>query len=107
METSQRYRGGKVIELTPNEKRIIDNIIERFDFEKAHALFVTMGWTYYDEKDAPTVKMLESCARSILESLLANPKHTWCESGRFRATNNSESVALMLIFDEVEESINE
>ncbi len=102
----EKDRGGKVRDLTQSELDMIESIIEKFDFEKAHALFVTMGWTYYDEPTAPTVKMLKSAARGVLTSVLERPSSTWCESGRFMSVKTDEDLTLKLIFEDAEVSIN-
>ncbi len=93
-------------ELTQSDKDLIENIIEKFDFEKAHALFITMGWTYYNETTAPTVEMLKSAARGVLTSVLERQDATWCESGRFMSVKTDKWLTLKLIFDDTEEYIN-
>ena len=89
--------------LTKNEENAIESLIDTFDFEKAHALFHTMGWTYFD--GPPSVARLEQSGRELLEHAIEiankNPNTNWVSSGRFRATYRvaDNELELELIFD--------
>ena len=90
--------------LTEKEQNKVEELLEQFDFEKAHALFNIMGWTYWD--GAPNVERLRLAAKNLLEEVLENvkkdPDRNWIESGRFRAEyhEGNNELGLKLIFEE-------
>jgi len=90
----------------------IENLLEKFDFNKAHALFKVMGWTYFDSGETPTVNKLEDTARYILEealkSSLKNPSENgYCGTGHFEASVYGNELSLKLVFDEQTEYYGE
>lgn len=83
--------------------RILD-LLEKFDFEKAHALFVFMGWKY-GSNETPTIGELQKNAMRLLhaaiESADGNDGYGVAECGRFVATYSKEEgeLELKLMFE--------
>lgn len=81
--------GHKVIE---NENRMIDEIIENFDFEKCRIAMKVLGWTWGFHPLSPTIEMLKQAARERIKSVMKLakegkcPKSTYfCSSGGLKA----------------------
>ena len=55
--------------MTDTTNRLIEKVIEDFDFDKVHKIMVVLDWKKYD--GIPTVKYLKFLARDLLEEAYA------------------------------------
>ena len=91
--------------MTTKQKEAIENLIEEFDFEKAHALFMIMGWRYFDSGIAPSIERMKQTAKELLEAAVIDGTRrgnsSYFESGRFKATYSplDKELELALVFD--------
>lgn len=82
----------------------VEELLDSFDFEKAHALFEIMGWTYRDNEHIPSVKELRKTAEYLCYKVLEDTKEDefgYLATGRFEVLlySNDREMELNLIFD--------
>ena len=65
---------------------IIDDVIEKFNFEKVHVVMVALDWGWYTKEDnvlvVPSVAKLKACARQLLREAI---NHKCVATGGFVA----------------------
>ena len=58
--------------------KIIDEILDEFDFERVHQTMKALNWTWHDTDGVPTIGDLRRQARTLLQELL---KHNYYCTG--------------------------
>ena len=70
---------------TPTDS-VVDDVMARFDFEKAHKLMVFLDWKWTDCGGVPSIEDLKANARDRLNSAMSGEgEHGGCWSGGFKA----------------------
>lgn len=66
--------------------QLVEEVMNRFDFQRVQTAMRALGWTYVGETESPTVETLRATARHLLESV-ALEKEAFVEHqfGGFRA----------------------
>lgn len=66
--------------------QLVDEVLNRFGFERVQTAMRALGWTYYNETESPSLETLRATARRLLDTV-AEEKEAFVEhqSGGFRA----------------------
>ena len=68
-------------------KQLIDEVVNRFDFQSVQTAMKALGWTYFNEVEVPSLETLRTKARELLEgAAMENEDGVEHQSGGFRAT---------------------
>lgn len=65
------------------ENKMIDEIIENFDFEKCEITMKTLGWSWAFDRNTPTIERLKESARSRLQSAIELAKQNKCSRSTY------------------------
>jgi hypothetical protein len=63
--------------------KIIDEILDEFDFERVHQTMKALNWTWVDTDGVPTIGDLRRQARELLQDLLKHNHHCVGTGGLF------------------------
>jgi hypothetical protein len=63
--------------------KIIDEIMDEFDFEKVHRTMKALEWTWYGSDGVPTIGDLRRTARELLQELIKHNYHCVGTGGLF------------------------
>ena len=70
-------------------KKIIEGILENFNFEKVRKTMEFLNWTYYDSEEIPTtyklIKSAEKRLKEVYEGATQNKEDYYSNSGGFKA----------------------
>lgn len=86
---SQQYLplGDLVLPRVDFNQAMIDEVINRFDFQRVQTVMNAVGWTYFGEPEAPSIETLSAKARDLLEAVIEEKEEgVELQSGGFRAT---------------------
>jgi len=77
--------------ITRTTHAIVEDIINKFNFDLVHAYMVVNNWTWRNEKKSPNMVDLEFTARSLLievieQSKKSNNEYTFSSTGGFKAS---------------------
>ena len=61
----------------------VDDILEKFDFEKVHAYMVLTGWEWGTPMHIPSVSELKHTARRLVTELMESPNSRFVSCGGF------------------------
>jgi len=78
---------GDIVLLQPDPTpQLVDEVMNRFGFERVQTAMRALGWTYYNETESPSLETLRTTARRLLDTV-AEEKEAFVEhqSGGFRA----------------------
>jgi hypothetical protein len=66
--------------------RLVEEVLNRFDFQRVQAAMRALNWTYLGETESPSIETLRATARRLLETV-AEEKEAFAEHqiGGFRA----------------------
>ncbi len=66
--------------------QLVEEVMNRFDFQRVQTAMRALGWTYFSETESPTLEALRATARHLLETV-AQEKNAFVEHqiGGFRA----------------------
>ena len=66
--------------------QLVDEVMNRFGFERVQTAMRALGWTYYNEAESPSLETLRATAHRLLDTV-AKEKEAFVElqSGGFRA----------------------
>ncbi len=66
--------------------QLVEEVMNRFDFQRVQTAMRALGWTYYNETESPSLETLRTTARRLLDTV-AEEKESFVEhqSGGFRA----------------------
>lgn len=79
---------------TPTDN-VVEDVMARFDFEKAHKLMVFLNWKWTKSEGVPSVKEIKDSVRGYLQSALNGPTDfEGCWSGGFKATKSHGHLSL-------------
>ena len=74
--------------ITQKQQKLIDDIMDNFNFEKVHKVMKFLNWTWWNletmKEYVPTIQDIRSSARDRLKTVLLE-KCGYCESGGFVA----------------------
>ncbi|MCF7866764.1 hypothetical protein K9L67_05985 [Candidatus Woesearchaeota archaeon] len=66
---------------------LVEDILERFDFETVESYMKSVNWTWQDRKTTPTIKHLKSCILSLIGAICENGYNNYnpstCSTGGF------------------------
>lgn len=79
--------GDVVLPIPDPTPELLDQVMQRFDFERVRTAMRALGWTYWGEAETPSLETLRAMARGLLETV-ADEKRDGVEirSGGFRAS---------------------
>jgi len=60
-----------------NIRDLLEDIIERFDFETVENHMKSVNWTWQDRKTTPTIKNLKSCVLSLIGGICEKSTFTY------------------------------
>ena len=65
------------------ENKMIEEIIENFDFEKCELTMITLGWTWGFEQHTPSIERLKEAARNRLRVAIDYAKKEKCSKSTY------------------------
>jgi hypothetical protein len=65
------------------ENKMIEEIIENFDFEKCELTMITLGWTWGFEQHTPSIERLKEAARNRLRGAIDYAKRKKCSKSTY------------------------
>ena len=65
------------------ENKMIEEIIENFDFEKCELTMIALGWTWGFQEQTPSIERLKEAARSRLRSAIELAKEQKCSKATY------------------------
>ena len=86
--------------LTKFEKKLIDKILENFDFDKVHQYMVSVDWKWFSVDRVPTVYDLIKESKRLLKEVCKRDAVSISTGGLFveRYCENGETFSLELSF---------
>ena len=79
--------GDLVLPRVDSNQEMIDEVINQFDFLRVQTAMQAVGWSYYEESEAPSIETLQAKARGLLEAVTEEKeKGVELQSGGFRAS---------------------
>lgn len=69
------------------ENKMIEEIIENFDFEKCELTMITLGWTWGLQEQTPSIERLKETARSRLKGAIELAKEQKCSKATYFASS--------------------
>lgn len=89
-----------------NTKKIVDNIIDNFDFDRVHEVMTLLGWTWWNVRGIPSVQDLKKRAGELLTEVWEKPNDQYCIStGGFHARKDSGVLILEFVITDWAEDI--
>ena len=85
----------------------IDDILDRFDWEKVQNYMLHVNWTWHipnsdNDKEVPSFSRLRRCAKGLLTDV-ASGKYDCVETGGFRAYRTADELRLDFLLTHAEE----
>lgn len=63
-----------------------EQLLDRLNFQKIHAYMVLVDWTYYFDRQTPSIERLREAAGELLDIVMkSNDANASCSSGGFQA----------------------
>lgn len=79
--------GDLVLPRVDADQEMIDEVINHFDFLRVQTAMQALGWSYFEESEAPSIETLQTKARYLLEAVTEKKeKGVELQSGGFRAS---------------------
>ena len=69
------------------ENKMIEEIIEHFNFTKCELTMIALGWTWGFDQGSPTIDRLKDAARSRLKSAIELAKQNKCSKSTYFASS--------------------
>ena len=66
-------------------KNSIQEVLDRFDFDKVHAYMELTKWRYFDSPNTPTIETLKRVAKDLLTQVEIG-RIPWTMTGGFKAS---------------------
>ena len=64
-----------------DERDIIEDILDEFDFGKVHQVMEHLNWIWHDSDGVPTLGQLRKRARSLMKTCIGHAEYTTATGG--------------------------